>query len=117
MCLCVDITPAGLAISTPRSRLESDTVRSSASIGLRPVLRDLAIKHIRHPHGYDKLPQAIARSGSFQAAERGRRLDRRGMSRVRVSNDASLESAPSTNTISYGDGEVYGAWEQIRQHR
>jgi hypothetical protein len=106
VCMCVDITLAGQAISAPRSGLESNAVRSFTSIDSRPVLRDLAIEHIRYRHGHDKLPQAIARSGSFQAAERGRRLDRRDVSRVRVSNDASLESAPSANTISYGDCEV-----------
>jgi hypothetical protein len=48
-CMGVDITLAGLAISTPRSGLDSDALRSSASIGLRPVLRDLAIKHTQTP--------------------------------------------------------------------
>jgi hypothetical protein len=41
--MCADITLAGLAISTSRARLESDAVRSSASIGSRPALRELAI--------------------------------------------------------------------------
>lgn len=53
----------------------------------------------------DKLARPIARSGSSQAAERGRRLDRRSVSRVCVSSAARLESAPSTHTADYHDSE------------
>lgn len=75
------------------ARLKTDTTRPG-------------YEHIEHLHSRDKFAQPVTRSGSFQAAERGRRLDRRGVSRVRVSSDASLEAAPNANIASYSDSEV-----------